>query len=356
MPVSKCQTVRQRAHRRVYWGVLVAVVVAVGTGCAPAAIVSTATPTPTSTPPAAPAETPVAIALAPLTGQSVNVGQMTNPSIAAKIDNHSAARPQVGLEKTDIVFEELVEGGLTRYLAIWQSDVPAELGPVRSIRPMDPDIVSSFGGIIAYSGGQERFVQLMKAAPVYNAIHGQADTDATFFRTKSKAAPHNVLVKAQEVVAQHRDLTAPAQQFDYSNYVVPSTARRIGTPTPVIQLRFSDVASRSWTWNEVQRAWLRSQDGAVDTDSSGAQLATTNVLVMRVSIDNSLGVPKTVLAGSGEAWVASDGEYVHGSWSKASAIDRVLLTDDAGAPILLAPGNTWIELVPTAGSVDFVAP
>ena len=72
-----------------------------------------------------------------------------------KIDNHEDARPQVGLNRTDLVFEELVEGGLTRYVAVWHSDVPDAVGPVRSIRPMDPDIVAPLGGIIAYSGGQQ---------------------------------------------------------------------------------------------------------------------------------------------------------------------------------------------------------
>jgi len=354
VPVSKTRAGR-RNTRQAGWGILIALVVVVATGCAPTPVKGAPSPTPTSIPPTKDPETPVPVGLAPLTGHSVNVGALANPSIAAKIDNHTAARPQVGLEKTDIVFEELVEGGLTRYLAIWQSSIPAEIGPVRSIRPMDPDIVSSFGGIIAYSGGQERFVQLMKAAPVYNAIHGQADTESTFFRTPTKAAPHNVLVKAQEVIAQHSTLAAPVQQFAYSNYVIPSTAKRAGTLTPAITLKFSDVSARSWAWNDVQHAWLRSQDGAVDVDSAGAQLAATNVVVLRVGIDQSLGVPKTLLVGAGEAWVASEGGYVHSTWTKASATDHIVLTDDAGAPLLLAPGNTWVELVPAAGSVEFAA-
>ena len=81
------------------------------------------------------------------------------------------------------MFEELVEGGLTRYVAVWQSDVPAEIGPIRSIRPMDPDIISPLGGIVAYSGGQDRFVRAMKATSVYNAIHGQSDTADLMYRT-----------------------------------------------------------------------------------------------------------------------------------------------------------------------------
>jgi len=126
-------------------------------GCAPVEAMPAPIPTPTASY-ISTYETPAPTALAPLTGVEVLAGSVTNSSLAAKIDNHPGARPQVGLGRTDIVYEELVEGGATRYVGIWQSDIPAEIGPVRSIRPMDPDIVSPFGGIIAYSGGQQRFV------------------------------------------------------------------------------------------------------------------------------------------------------------------------------------------------------
>jgi len=326
------------------------------TACTEAPVTATPTPSMSSTPLPPPPETPVPTAVTPLRGTTINVGAKNNPSIAAKIDNHVAARPQVGLDTTDIVFEELVEGGLTRYLAVWQSTIPEELGPVRSIRPMDPDIISPFGGIIAYSGGQERFVALMQDAPVYNAIHGQPDTEDTFFRTPTKASPHNVIVKAQEVVAQHVELAPPAQQFDYGNYVTPSTAERAGTPLASLALRFSAESSRSWAWDAPANGWLRSQDGAADLDSNGAQLSATNLVVLRVEISERLGLPKTELIGTGEAWVASGGASIHATWTKLSATERILLVDDAGQPVLLAPGNTWVELVPTVGAVDLVAP
>ncbi|MGV8886351.1 MAG: DUF3048 domain-containing protein [Microbacteriaceae bacterium] len=297
---------------------------------------------------------PEPLVLAPLTGRIIEAGTAINPSIAAKIDNHPAARPQVGLETTDIVFEELVEGGLTRYVAVWQSRIPAELGPVRSIRPMDPDIVSAFGGIIAYSGGQFRFVELMKAAPVYNAIHGQSDTAKTFYRSKTKRAPHNVLVKAREVVAQHADLKPPVQQFGYSLDVLTSTAAIEGTATTKIVARFGSSSAPSWLWDAASATWLRSQAGVKDLATTGAQLSAANVVVMRVKVDNSLGVPKTELVSSGEAWVSTGGATVHARWSKGSATARIRFVDDNGAAILLAPGNTWIELVPSTGSVAFV--
>jgi Protein of unknown function (DUF3048) N-terminal domain/Protein of unknown function (DUF3048) C-terminal domain len=301
-------------------------------------------------------QTPAPEVIAPLRGTTVDAASIAHPSLAAKIDDHPAARPQVGLERTDIVFEELVEGGLTRYVAIWQSDIPEEIGPVRSIRPMDPDIISAFGGIVAYSGGQQRFVALMQKTPVFNAIHGQKATADTFYRTKSKAAPHNVIVKASILVGQHPDLAPPAQQFAYSLDLASSTGAKDGAPTAALNFVFSQATKPSWTYDAAIPGYLRAQLGVADLDSNGAQLHATNVVALRVGIDTSLGVPKTKLIGSGEAWISSGGGTVHGSWSKGSPTSPIRLTDDNGVVVRLAPGNTWIELVPLAGSVTIVAP
>lgn len=312
-------------------------------------------PTPTPSPSyTSTYETPAPTVIAPLTGEVIEAGLALNPSLAAKIDNHVEARPQIGLERTDIVFEELVEGGLTRYVAIWQSDVPDEIGPIRSIRPMDPDIVSAFGGIICYSGGQPRFVALMKQAPVFNAVHGQAATADTMYRTKTKTAPHNVIVKAAIIVGQHLELAAPAQQFAFSVDTASSTAVKDGVASSAVNLVFSNASAPSWTWSATTGTYLRAQKGVADMDSNGAQLGAVNVIAVRVGVDTSLGVPKTHLIGSGEAWVSSGGNTIHATWSKDSATSAIALRDDQGITIRLAPGNTWIELVPNGGSVTLV--
>ncbi len=312
-------------------------------------------PTPTPTPSyTSTFVTPPPTVIAPLTGEVIEAGMALNPSIAAKIDNHVEARPQVGLERTDIVFEELVEGGLTRYVAIWQSDVPDEIGPIRSIRPMDPDIISAFGGIICYSGGQQRFVVLMQRAPVFNAIHGQEATADTMYRTKTKPSPHNVLVKAAVIVGQHPELPAPGQQFAFAFDVASSTAAKDGAAASAVNITFSTASAPSWTWNPATATYLRAQKGVADMDSNGAQLGAVNVIALRVGVSTGLGVPKTELIGSGEAWVSSGGRSIHAVWSKDSATSAIVLRDDQGVTIRLAPGNSWIELVPTAGSVTLV--
>ena len=320
-------------------------------GCAADLPMPRPTPTPTYESSYVP---PAAFGIAPLTGEQIEVGALTAPALSAKVDNHPDARPQVGLERTDIVFEELVEGGLTRYVAVWHSDVPAVIGPVRSIRPMDPDIISPLGGIVAYSGGQSRFVEMMRAAPVYNAIHGQRDTDATFYRGDNAAAPHNVLVRAPELIAQHLDLAAPVQQFPFAESIAAATATKEGMLTSTIAMRFGSLSSPSWTWDAAGQRWLRFQTGgAADTDSAGAQLSATNVVVLRVPVQVIQSIPTTQLIGSGEAWISTGGGTVRATWSKRSMTAPIRILDINGVAVRLAPGNTWVELVPLAGSVAF---
>jgi hypothetical protein len=299
--------------------------------------------------------TPDPTELAPLRGTSVPVGSLAHPSLAVKIDNHEAARPQLALERTDLVYEELVEGGLTRYVAVWQSEVPDLLGPIRSIRPMDPDIIAPLGGIVAYSGGQEQFVGMMQATGLVNAVFDYDDS-GLFYRVDDRDSPHDVVVKASELVGQHSDLSAPAAQFEYSATPAAASAGVAGTSIATIKSAFSDARWPSWTWDAPAAAYLRSQEGAPDLDRSGAQLKATNVVVMRVEIDWRYGeVPKTTMIGSGEAWVSAGGKTVHATWSKEAQTTPVRLVDDNGVTIRLAAGNTWIELVPgDQGSVELV--
>ena len=326
--------------------------VALLTACGAPTPMPTPTPTYSST-----YLTPAPMALAPLTGELVPVGALTAPSLAAKVDNHEDARPQFGLERTDLVFEELVEGGLTRYVAVWHSDVPSDIGPVRSIRPMDPDIISPLGGIVAYSGGQQRFVAMMRDTNVYNAIHGiGADGNDLMYRVDGRPGPHDVLVKAPELIARHLDLAAPAQQFSFAPDLASSSAVREGTPTESMQLVFGAASKPAWSWDAARGVWARSQDGAPDLDLAGVPFSAVNVIIIRVPVTVSQQIPKTELIGSGEAWINTGGMTVHATWSKGSRGEAIRLVDDTGTVIRLAPGNSWIELVPLARSVAFTAP
>jgi hypothetical protein len=304
-------------------------------------------------PPASVTATPLP-EVAVLRGTPIGPAAAEQPALAVKIDNNQAARPQLGLDRADLVFEQLVEGGLTRYAALWHSDVPHEVGPVRSIRPMDPDILGSFGGIVAYSGGQPQFIEAMRDTALLNVVFDDAGT-GVFRRADDRSAPHDVLLSAVELVRLHADLAAPGRQFDYAGSAAASGAASSGDPVGSILVGFSPSSGRGWTWDPGVEAYLRSQDGAPDLDAAGVQLQASNVLVLRVDVDRSGEVPRTLLSGSGAASVSSNGSSMPATWFKDAPIAPIRLADAAGATIDLAPGNTWIELVPSDdGSVELV--
>ena len=288
---------------------------------------------------------------APLTGLPFGDENLNRPSLAAKVDNHPAARPHVALDRADIVFESLVEGGLTRYVAFWHSDIPPEIGPVRSVRPMDPDIASPFGGILAYSGGQQRFVEAMLQTPVESAIHGQSNVNDFFYRSQDKVAPHNVIVRAVDLVANFADKAPPKQQFVYASDQATATAVTSGDEVVSFTTRFSSFQAPSWEWSAGERAFLRSQtNGAADVALSGQRIAAANVVSLFVDIQVIQDIPTTFLVSSGSGFVASGGHIMPVTWSKDSPEAVIQLRDASGQEVALVPGITWVELLPAPGS------
>jgi hypothetical protein len=313
-----------------------------------------------------PSPTPSAIVYqtAPLTGvkyvQGANT-DLTGPAVMGKIDNSVAARPQEGLNKTDMVFEELVEGGMTRFLAVWQSQVPSRFGPLRSVRPMDPDIATQFGGIICYSGGQAPFIKAMMATSVYNANPYSQMGKNTFKRVDDRVAPHNLFVKAHVLAHQHLDIAAPAQLFKYSTDAASASAATLGTAVSSVSIKFpADKAV--WRWNATNSVWLRSYANTPHLDAfDQSQIHAVNVVVLKVKIDRSFKdprygfVPRTVLDGQGAGWVFSNGKKLAVTWKKDSITSPLKLVDSTGTDINLAAGNTWFELMPSdVGSMSTV--
>jgi hypothetical protein len=309
---------------------------------------------------------------APLTGLTVEEGTagsktFSAPSVACKIDNVEAARPQFNLNKADIVFVEMVEFGLTRLVAVWQSQPVDQAGPVRSVRPMDADITAPLAGIFCFSGGQLPFVNAVKDTGQYMASETseQADNLGSFSRLSSRGAPHNVMVDVALLQSQHTDLKAPKPMlpmvaFDPAteSYEVAST--EAGEETISFRIKYPQAESG---WKAEGSYFVRSQDGDQHIDeATGEILRATNVVVMQTKTDNSFKdpkygpIPRTVMIDSGIAWVFSNGKRVKGTWTKASQTAPIQLFDAAGAPIKLAVGNTWIELMAEPSKITIKSP
>lgn len=321
----------------------------------PVAKTSSAAPSPSPEPPPPPPPPPV---FWPLTG--VESGPVpARPALSVKIENSIAARPQTGLNSADMVWEQVVEGGITRFVAVYHSTLPPQIGPIRSVRPMDAPTAAPLGGLFAFSGGQRPFVDAVAGAGL-QPISQDAGA-AGFFRLNTRYAPHNVYADpaAFLVQADPAHQAAPPPQFLVAGPGQQPSAAVAGTPATALNLKLSGVSYPTWTWDPAGLAWLRSEGSTPAVEADGARLRAANVVVLRVAVVNTPftdpagnPVPETQMVGSGEAVVATGGRTLPATWAKNSPGEPVTLTGADGQPVLLAPGNTWVELVPTSrGSV-----
>jgi hypothetical protein len=319
-----------------------------------------------------PTPEPKVFVTAPLTGLTVEEGTagsetFSAPSVACKIDNVEAARPQFNLNKTDIVFVEMVEFGLTRLVAVWQSQPVDQAGPVRSVRPMDADITAPLAGIFCFSGGQLPFVNAVKDTGQYMASETteQSDDKGSFSRLSSRSAPHNVMVDVALLQSQHTDLKAPKPMlpmvaFDPETETYEPASTEAGEETISFRIKYPQAESG---WKAEGSYFVRSQDGDQHIDGASDEIIrATNVVVLQTKTDNSFKdpkygpIPRTVMIDSGMAWAFSNGKRVKGTWTKASQTAPIQLFDAAGAPIKLAVGNTWIELMAEPSKITIKSP
>lgn len=299
--------------------------------------------------PAATEEPAAGSVTAPLTGvETDDPGVLERPVLAVKIDNAAAARPQLGLDAADIVFEELVEGGQTRLIALYQAESPDQVGPVRSGREVDAELLPAFDPTLALSGAAAPVWTLLRAARLRTFEEGQAD--GAFRREPTRRAPHNLMVSPAGLWAAADG--APAAQ----PWPIDETAPAGGDPAAAADLRFSPETRVAWTWDG--DGWIRNHDGDPHLAMGREQLRADTVVVARVDVGpgdrvDSGGYPTVAIdvLGEGDAIVLRDGRSFAGRWAKPSADDQFVWRDAAGQPLPVAPGRTWVELVPTDGQV-----
>jgi hypothetical protein len=323
---------------------------ALTTGCGPEEAQAADAP---STPAAPPA--PVLVPW-PLTGVEVDAVP-ARPALAVKIENSVAARPQSGLNAADVVWEEVVEGGITRFVAVFHSNLPPDIGPIRSVRPMDAAITGPLKGLFAFSGGQAKYIDAIAATGAQ--VLSQGAGAGGFFRLDSRDAPHNVYANPADFLAQAdpaHQTASPAGEFAFATAGRQPTAVTAGAPAAVLDLKLSPSSYPNWTWSLPDNGWLRAEGEKPATGADGAQVRAANVVVLRVDIANTAArdaagnpVPETKMVGGGQALIASGGSTIAATWSKASPSDPVILALPDGGPVELAPGNTWVELVPNGG-------
>jgi len=312
---------------------------------------STSTTTPSSSSSTTTSTVPKPVHVAPLTGLPDPRGLTRHHSaLTVKIDNTYEARPQFGINEADVVYEEIVEGGITRLAAVFDSQLPSVVGPVRSVRRTDREIVFPLGGVFACSGGALYALQSIATAPV--KFLDQSTSGAAMFRDSARYAPHNLLANAQLLMKLGGRTKPPRAIFEYRPHGSTAPGARVGAFT----VGFASGYATSYTWDQKTSSWNRFIFGRPDVVASGAQLSPKNVIVMNVNYRGGVGVigAEAVLTGSGPVEIFTDGRVERGTWSRGSLAKPIVYKNN-GRVIALTPGQTWVELLDTAERATITA-
>ncbi|MDA8301955.1 MAG: DUF3048 domain-containing protein [Actinomycetota bacterium] len=278
-------------------------------------------------------------------------------ALAVKVENLPQARPQWGLDKADIVFEEPVEGAITRFIAVYDCSGASRIEPVRSGRFDDPRILEPLGKILfAYAGAIQPVVNEIDSRHSLLEDVGIFKAPGAYTRDPDRVPPHNLVTSTKALYAAAKNLGYPEKPphaiFSYGP-PVPG-----GTPASQVDIR-SPLDVTTWRWHRSTGLWYRSySDTGPAMQGDGAQIAVSNVIVMLVHndetpwVEDATGTHEYVvnLRGSGAAWVFRDGRQYFGRWERPRLADPAVFVEQNGTKIKLTPGKTWEELVPVGGT------
>jgi hypothetical protein len=296
--------------------------------------------------------TPAGAAACPLSGLPAPAGGVPErPAMAVKIDNYPAARPQSGLDKADVVFEEPVEGGITRYAAVFQCNDASLIGPVRSARNIDVGILGQLGNpLLAHVGGINPVIANIVASPIVNVDIGLSNS--LMIHPAGKVPPDSDYTSTALMYGTHPAMkTAPQPLFTYSS-VAPA-----GSPVSSVNINYSSTSNVTWKYNPSLHAFQRFYNGTTpDLLADGNQNAAANVVVQYVQttygpwLENNMGGLEVQADlypdASGTAVVYRDGVAVPATWHRSTLGSPTQFVDGAGNVIPMQPGQTWVEIVP----------
>lgn len=283
----------------------------------------------------------------PLTGELVaNQAATTQPVTAVMIENSPDARPQSGLKDSGVVFEAIAEGGITRFMVLYQQEKPQLLGPVRSIRLYDAQWVAPFDASVAHVGGS-----MGGLAEIRNGSFRDIDqffNGASYYRSTDRYAPHNVYTTFARLDALNTKKGYTSSTFTGFTRVDGKPAT---TPTATqINITISSALyNSSYTYDKTTNTYARSQAGAPHLDRESGQISPSVVIAMRVDEQTVLqdGYREQITTvGSGPATIFQNGTATPETWHKTSEASQITFTDATGTDVPLVRGQTWIAAVP----------
>ncbi|MDQ3645874.1 MAG: DUF3048 domain-containing protein [Actinomycetota bacterium] len=286
----------------------------------------------------------------PLSGEVAPEGvDVTRPAVAVKIENNPVAYPLAGLEDAEVVYEELVEGGQTRFMALYHCTDAVKAGPIRSTRSVDPAILGDTTKILAGAGGNAIVRKILKKADVVIIDEEKAKKAMERIPREGIASEHTLYgdTAALRELGSRRFDEPPGDLFSFGD--LDGKAKKAKT----ITITFSPSVTVSFAWTGER--WARSDRGNPLTAESGDQIKVDNVIIEQHTVNNSTklfdvaGNPSIEIvdeSGSGPAVIFRDGKAIKGKWVRDEDTGRMSYQTKTGEEIPLSPGVTWIELVP----------
>jgi hypothetical protein len=286
----------------------------------------------------------------PLTGNLVTDEAATKQAVTGiMIENSPDARPQSGLKNSGVVFEAIAEGGITRFLVLYQQEKPQMIGPVRSLRLYDVDWAAAFNASIGHVGGSAAAL-----SEVRNGNYRDIDqffNYLSYWRATDRYAPHNVYTSFEKL-----DALNIAKGYTSSTFT--GFSRVDGKPSDApdatnIEITISsDLYNSTYSYDKTTNTYARSQGGEPHLDRESGQISPNVVVAMRVDETTVLedGYRESITTiGSGSAVIFQNGVAINATWHKDSKVGQVTFTDAVGADIPLVRGQTWIAAIPNDG-------
>lgn len=286
----------------------------------------------------------------PLTGNLVaNEAAIKKPVTGIMIKNSPDARPQSGLKKSGVVFEAIAEGGITRFMVLYQQEKPQLIGPVRSLRLYDVDWLAAFNASIGHVGGSAAALREIRNG-------GYRDLDQFFdsgyyWRATDRYSPHNVYTSFKKLDALNK-----AKGYKTSIFTgfsrIDGKAAKIPTAININIIISSDLFNTTYKYNKKTNQYARFQAGEPHMDRESGQISPSVVIAMRVNETTIFedGYRQSInTIGKGKAVIFQNGVAISATWRKADKLHQITFTDKNGKDIPLVRGQTWIAAVPNDG-------
>lgn len=301
---------------------------------------------------------PPPTAASPLTGLQVAPELAKRPVTGIMIENSLSARPQSGLQAAGVVYEAIAEGGITRFLALFQEGQPQYIGPVRSLRPYFIDFAAPFQASIVHVGGSPDALSRVR-----NGSYRDLDqffNSGYFSRVGTRAAPHNVYTSFTHLDALNQAKGYSSSQFSSWER---KPDKKLATPTAKtidFSISYRDYYVH-YDYDAASNSYLRSEGGAphIDlvnaADKTGTRLQPKVVIALVMKYGLAADRHHSVYGdtGSGQTYVFQDGGVTAGTWEKTDAGSQIQFKDSAGAPLKLNAGQTWLTLVGSADKISY---